>query len=132
MSGAVTLIGLGLSVGYLCSKQGSFLLSPDRLDSIDEDIRNDHEPDDHIPTSRIRNLKGLPNQGPGSGPLDHVNPDLSTTDITKITELAQQRRQHMSNGIIPAKNVKGRPDEHQLFDVSGVTFECRSNVHGWD
>lgn len=133
MSAAVTLIGLGLSVGYLCSKRGSFLLSPDRLDTIEDDLRDNNEPDDHVPTSRIRKLQEIANQGPGSGPLDHVNPDLPTTDLLKIQELAQQRRLSMSNGIVSAKGVKAHPVERKLLeDMEGVAFDGNSGHHGWD
>ena len=129
------LLALGAGLGYLVNKRGTVLLHPEKLDEIEDTMRDENEPDDNIPTSHIRSLQNLPSTNAGSNDLTGVNPDLPAGDVEQIKRLGTARRVQMTNGVLPAnkmgKTKSKRSLEDQRIEVSGVEWND-SNGYKFD
>ncbi len=129
------LLALGAGLGYLIKKQGTVLLQPEKLDEIEDTMRDENEPDENIPTSHIRRLQNMPASNAGSSDLTAVNPDLPAGDVEQIKRLGVARRVQMTNGVLPTnkmgKNKSKRKLEDDRIEVSGVEWND-TNGYSYD
>lgn len=129
------LLALGAGLGYLVNKRGTVLLEPGTLDTIEEEMRDENQPDDNIPTRHIRVLQDMPATNAGSSDLTGVNPDLPSSDVEQLKRLGIARRSQMTNGVLPAnkmgKNKTKRMLEDDRIEVSGVEWN-ESNGYKFD